>query len=1529
MKGRDLAGYAVAQGVWEGIPAAVMQKIGLGGVESAFGKRAVSKGVREGLKRLGYTALQELPEELVTELGHNVAAALAGVDPEAMSKEAIWQTVTDTTVQTLMTVLFVGGPGVGKAYDQGKAARVSTEMGEYAKEGKVPSRKTWKKWGLAPELGESRAQRKAWTETVTKLIDQVGEQMAAEEGAQQAPAAPTAPPVAPGAAPAPELRPAEEALDEAPAEPGPQARKAPVEHRAWSDMEGEEGYVYHATNEDNAAEIIEGKLDPHGPSYGTDQETWPDGSEELRSYFTEHPATAFSFAPAEGKPLLTRVKKAAAPFLKESTGDTYTKGSIDPANIEVATEGGWVSLNEYMGKPATKAKPAPPKVRPEAKPAPPKAKTVLSEAERKTQAAYGMKTHDFTTEAQGTGKRVSGREVVRRMERIWGTQLRLGRMGKYTGVARGIYKRFGQLIRLGRGEEASIAVAAHEIAHHMDETTDVLKDLSLGAKMELGELDYDQELVAAGKGRRSEGIAEYVRGMITGSTQHIKGIDLKEKAPHFTEEFAAWLKKNPEVMRNIQESLRLTNEYRNAGALGRVKGAVSKTGRDITDEPLPLRKRMSNLWNFMYWKVKEQGLPISKYSKETQKIQAKRPGYQPGSDTTAYEDFNALRQAGPHFAGTALEDGVFSLVDKNGKGLQKLGPSLKEALTEIKEGDDYDGFIAWMYSRHAIESWSKGKDPGVTLTDAKYVFENHYDARYEKAANTVTEYNNALIDMIAETGVIDEATATRMKEFYKYYVPLERAKKGAALGGVHSMVNLGKAFKGRHGSSLQILDPLETTVARTIRLYERAAKQIVIQKILKTSQDVRAMGKWVEEVPTKVMKEHFSFAQIKAQLENAMDFGGASEEEIDELLSKVDPTLMLSIWKPDLMTVKGDPIVRVTIDGQPRFFYLDEQLWESLGGLDVQQNLGMVTRVVKSANFALKLGATRLNPDFVLTNAFRDFQSFLMQGEKGLKGAFDPAAYAVSYIWSELKQAAGGQPTEITRLWNTMGGPLGTYIGLDRNSLKKGVDKNLRGRSSWLETGMNIAGTPEVASRLAEFAAVLDRLGWLDRAKKGETPPMHVLVKAINASHDVTVDFRRMGAWGRYLNYYIPFFNANLEGLDKTVRTFKDHKVRTTMRVVMQRVPLALTYWWYRHKDDDYEERPEWLDKFWVFTDKKGNPLHKIPKQQTWGLIDSGIERMMDAMYDKDPKAVTRWFKQVASETLLPNRHPALFTPLFETMFNYDSFRDRPIVSLPLQGLENVDQSYEYTSKLAQQAAQFLSDYSGGRINLSPAKMDHLTNGLSGGLYRKVTEPVTKVVEGTGWARSDVPGLKGVTMRKDYAKSTDDFYTRAVKLSKLHESNKHRAKLGKSTKPEDLAEWRKSESVKALMTAVRKAVYGAPSESRLLADRAMVGLARQALGRTPLDRYENPMEHLDGLPGVVKAAIEDHIGRKAVTATRISKDPDTLTKGHEAAEYLWSMGVTLEDAQSALYARLRSQGMSSKGAGIRQDRLKRTVWMRK
>jgi hypothetical protein len=109
----------------------------------------------------------------------------------------------------------------------------------------------------------------------------------------------------------------------------------------------EQGFVYHATNLDNAQDIAKQGLKTHGPSYGTDQSTWPDGATERRSYFSTDPHITESFAPEHGKPVFLRVKEAAAKFFRESTGDMFARKQIAPTHIEyLGADGSWHPIQE-------------------------------------------------------------------------------------------------------------------------------------------------------------------------------------------------------------------------------------------------------------------------------------------------------------------------------------------------------------------------------------------------------------------------------------------------------------------------------------------------------------------------------------------------------------------------------------------------------------------------------------------------------------------------------------------------------------------------------------------------------------------------------------------------------------------------------------------------------------------------------------------------------------------------------------------------------------------------------------------------------------------------------------------------------------------------------------------------------------------------------------------------------------------------------------------------------------------------------
>jgi hypothetical protein len=111
--GAKQAGYVSAQALVEGIPAAVMQRLGLGGMEDVVSgqvKNVVGEGIRQGLKVLGWNLAKEVPEEIVTELGHDVVDAISG--KEQMSWEKGVQTVADTVVQTVMAMGMASGPSL-------------------------------------------------------------------------------------------------------------------------------------------------------------------------------------------------------------------------------------------------------------------------------------------------------------------------------------------------------------------------------------------------------------------------------------------------------------------------------------------------------------------------------------------------------------------------------------------------------------------------------------------------------------------------------------------------------------------------------------------------------------------------------------------------------------------------------------------------------------------------------------------------------------------------------------------------------------------------------------------------------------------------------------------------------------------------------------------------------------------------------------------------------------------------------------------------------------------------------------------------------------------------------------------------------------------------------------------------------------------------------------------------------------------------------------------------------------------------
>jgi hypothetical protein len=186
LEGTDLAAYASSQGVIEGAPAYVMQKIGLGGFEGMFGKQAskvVSRGVMDGLKSFGIQTLAEIGEENLTELGHNAARVVADIAEDALDPKNIWATVKTTTAQTLAQMGMAGGGQAilskAESAEVNKAKAAREKILEMDESGDTPSRKEWtRKLGMSPLDGKTAERRK---EILNSVANEIRRQDAARE----------------------------------------------------------------------------------------------------------------------------------------------------------------------------------------------------------------------------------------------------------------------------------------------------------------------------------------------------------------------------------------------------------------------------------------------------------------------------------------------------------------------------------------------------------------------------------------------------------------------------------------------------------------------------------------------------------------------------------------------------------------------------------------------------------------------------------------------------------------------------------------------------------------------------------------------------------------------------------------------------------------------------------------------------------------------------------------------------------------------------------------------------------------------------------------------------------------------------------------------------------------------------------------------------------------------------------------------------------------------------------------------------
>jgi hypothetical protein len=293
----------------------------------------------------------------------------------------------------------------------------------------------------------------------------------------------------------------------------------------------------------------------------------------------------------------------------------------------------------------------------------------------------------------------------------------------------------------------------------------------------------------------------------------------------------------------------------------------------------------------------------------------------------------------------------------------------------------------------------------------------------------------------------------------------------------------------------------------------------------------------------------------------------------------------------------------------------------------------------------MKTLTTVINPVFGLArNVWRDFVTGYVNS-KTING--NPLGYA-QYIW-DLTRAIGNTfaeplgrmeflPQNFRDLFKKVGEPMAYFknigggghvsaISSDRNLLAKAkadimpktTGQQIKSIPGQIYRGIeNLNNTLEVAPRLAEAKRVL---------KKGESAE-----KALFESQDLTVNFSRKGNVTKEADAIIPYLNAAVQGLDKTIRAFnpksagKENVMNSVIKAVWSiTIPTILLYAINQNNEaynmlSDYQK-----DNYFNIPLTNGNFL-KIPKPRELGVVFGALpERSLRALKDNDPEAFTRF----------------------------------------------------------------------------------------------------------------------------------------------------------------------------------------------------------------------------------------------------------------------------------------------------------------
>lgn len=459
-------------------------------------------------------------------------------------------------------------------------------------------------------------------------------------------------------------------------------------------------------------------------------------------------------------------------------------------------------------------------------------------------------------------------------------------------------------------------------------------------------------------------------------------------------------------------------------------------------------------------------------------------------------------------------------------------------------------------------------------------FENKFNT--DALWTSVRNANQKTLELGRQKNLIGKQTYEHIKGMFEYYIPLRGWDSNRAedeweyLDGAGTMSgnSIRKSAKGRTSVSDDPIAMMIKLAEDTIRQGNRNMMKLKFLNLAENADDklLQYSRAWFQKKIDQEGNEYWELVtpdidddaspeevseallEFNQNMNNLKELGEATQYPPKDSRKNItfDKNGSLGERKQHTVTVyRGGQLYTIFVNGNPRAAQAIN------GSINAGQYSGQIEKIVGPFNRWISAMHTSYNPEFIITNAVRDFQhaTFMIFAQEGL-GSKYMKDFQKQYVGG-LKRSLGlykrwrSGTLDLSRNEDKMfhdfminGGQTG-YTQISKiEDLKKKVEwelKKAKGEAGRMKVGFEILqeglelfnGAIELNTRFATFVA---------SRKSGRS-----IERSISDAKNITVNFNKKGAGGygaAFFQALYNFFNPAVQALEQSVRVSRKHPKR-------------------------------------------------------------------------------------------------------------------------------------------------------------------------------------------------------------------------------------------------------------------------------------------------------------------------------------------------------------------------------------------------